>query len=375
MNKYLLISLCAFISLFANAQDNSKYLQGAVPEVDGKVIFTKSITVNNTISEKDLFDAMNKWAEDNYNTSDQELTNRVLLSDWEDRDIACWGEEYLTFRRSLLILDRAKMSYQLIISIAPNKCDLTVRNIRYEYSDYKTPVSAEELISDRIALNKKGDKLNRYYDKFRTHTIDSINNIFNSVDLYLNGKITTGIAAPVVNQGVGIPVTSQPVQTQQQQTVVEQVPVVATAMAGFKNVSADKIPASILNKQSLIVTGTASQPSAIPAIWAGTTTLLDKLMGLSTITHSAEVIDNAQTYTISFYTEIYSDAITEFETKGNAQDKIKKAGLTPITTPSGAPAFSEAWMIIECKKAGTMPSAGTSGDKTYLGEILNVWIK
>ncbi len=254
--------------------------RGAVPEVDGKVIFTKSITVNNTISEKDLFDAMNKWAEDNYNTSDQELTNRVLLSDWEDRDIACWGgEEYLTFRRSLLILDRAKMSYQLIISIAPNKCDLTVRNIRYEYSDYKTPVSAEELISDRIALNKKGDKLNRYYDKFRTHTIDSINNIFNSVDLYLNGKITTGIAAPVVNQGVGIPVTSQPVQTQQQQTVVEQVPVVATAMAGFKNVSADKIPASILNKQSLIVTGTASQPSAIPAIWAGTTTLLDKLMG------------------------------------------------------------------------------------------------
>ena len=98
-------------------------------------------------------------------------------------------------------------------------------------------------------------------------------------------------------------------------------------------------------------------------------------MGLSTIVHSPEIIDNAQTYTISFYTEIYSDAIKEFDTKGNAKDKIKKAGLTPIATPSGAPAFSEAWMIIECKKAGTMPSSGTSGDKTYLGEILNVWIK
>jgi len=355
------------------AQDRSKYLEGAVPEVNGKVVFSKIIPVNNPISEPELFNLMNKWAEENYNGSDN--SNRVLLSSLEDKDIACLGEMNLVFRKSLLILDQAQMSYQLIISIGQNKCDVAVRNIRYQYTDYKTPVAAEELISDELAFNKKKGKLNRYYDKFRIHTVDSINNIFNSIDLYLNGKVTVTGGAVAQNAAGSQPVQSQPVvQERKNASGVTSAGGPILSIPGFKKVSADKIPANMSNNQSLVLTGAVDKPTVIAASWGGTSTLLDKLMGLSTIQQSSKVINNDQTYTISFYTEIYSDAIKELNnTGGSIKDKIEKAGLTPVTTPSGAPAFSEAWMIIECKKAGEMPSSGS--DKTYLGEILNVWIK
>ena len=70
-------------------------------------------------------------------------------------------------------------------------------------------------------------------------------------------------------------------------------------------------------------------------------------------------------------------------------DKVKESGLTPITTPSGSKAFSEAWMIIECRKMisqSITPEAifdeqlkekwaGKQLHKVYIGEIVNVWVK
>ena len=104
MNKFLLISLCAIISVLACAQEDAKYLAGAVPEVDGKVIFSKSIPVKNSISDADLFNVMDKWANDNYGTNlQQDLDNRVLLSNPEEKDIACLGEKYLVFKKLSLI--------------------------------------------------------------------------------------------------------------------------------------------------------------------------------------------------------------------------------------------------------------------------------
>ncbi|MDH6308360.1 hypothetical protein M2451_001017 [Dysgonomonas sp. PFB1-18] len=391
MNKCFLITVCTFFALLVNAQNKSDYLAGAVPEVDGKVVFTRSIAVTNPISDDNLYTIMDKWAKENYSEGREAgLTNRVLLSSPEDKDIACQGEEYLVFKKGALVLDRARLLYQLIIEIDRNKCDVTVRNIKYDYPDSKTLLPAEEMITDKYALNKKGDKLNRYYDKFRTHTVDSINAIFNKIDVYLNGKTTGGavavqqpavVSAPVAPTPAPVQQATQPASEQKKVAEVKEVlsgtviSVEANTIAGFKKVSADRIPSSLLNKESLILTGTYDRPNALPASWGGTTTLLDKLMGLSVI-KSSQTINNDQTYTISFYTEMYSDAVKELlgTTKGNVKDKIKSLGLTPVLTPSGAPAFSEAWMIIECKKAGEMPSSGTA-DKTYLGEIINVWTK
>ena len=371
MKKYLLFTLYMLVSLIISAQDNSKYLRDAVPEVGGKVVFTKSIPVKNTISDEQLYTLMDRWAKDKYAEKD-DLKNRVLLSDPDSKSIACGGEEYLEFKRSALVLDRAKMIYQLILEIKNGACDVTMRGIRYDYSDSKKLLPAEEMITDEYALNKKGDKLNRYYDKFREHTIDSVNSIFKSIDVYLNGISTTGAAT-----GQSLPAKQQPEEARyamERESVGLPEIVKAESMPGFRKVTADKIPVSILNKDALIVTGTLEKPVAFIASWGGTTTLLDKLMGLTTVQQSGQTIANSQTYTISFYTEMYSDAIKELAVaKSDMKEMAKKAGLTPVATPSGTPVLGEAWMIIECKKAGEMPLSGAT--ITDLGEILNVWVK
>ena len=79
MNKYLLLVSLSLVSLCSVAQQN-KYLSGAVPEVDGKVIFEKSIAVKQPIDDDRFFSLMDKWAQDNYK-ADGDLESRVLLSD------------------------------------------------------------------------------------------------------------------------------------------------------------------------------------------------------------------------------------------------------------------------------------------------------
>lgn len=425
MKKCILFTLCAIISFVLNAQNDSKYLKGAVPEVGGKVVFSKAIPVKGQVTDDQLFSLMEKWAADNYgNIQIEDLNNRVLLANRETKSIACSGEKYLEFKRSALVLDRAKMIYQLILETKNKTCEVTIRGIKYDYSDSKKLLSAEEMISDEYALNKKGDKLNRYYDKFREHTVDSVNSIFRSIDVYLNGISTTGAASAVTEvsrqpePAVQIPVaTVEPKTDPVAEPLVEtpSVPVAQVAasvstpvvsaqassapegMAGYKQITPDKIPGNIiklLGDWTLITSGTADQTNVMTASWGGLGVFWEKPVSicfLNPTRYSVQTMDKGDTYTISFYTEAYKDALRYCgSVSGRTTDKIKGSGLTPIKTPSGATAFSEAWMIFECKKIVSQqisPDAivdksqlkddwGKNGyHKMYIGEILNVWIK
>jgi flavin reductase (DIM6/NTAB) family NADH-FMN oxidoreductase RutF len=101
-------------------------------------------------------------------------------------------------------------------------------------------------------------------------------------------------------------------------------------------------------------------------------------------------MEKHDTFTLSFYTEAYRAALQYCgSTSGRDTDKVKGSGLTPITTPEGSKAFSEAWMIIECRKLISQPLStevvndekirgewlGKQMHKMYIGEISNVWIK
>ena len=101
-------------------------------------------------------------------------------------------------------------------------------------------------------------------------------------------------------------------------------------------------------------------------------------------------MDKGDTYTLTFYTETYREALNYCgHNSGKDKNKVKEAGLTPITTPSGSKAFSEAWMIIECRKMISQTInidgisdpelrkqwAGKAMHKMFIGEILNVWVK
>ncbi|PXV58880.1 flavin reductase (DIM6/NTAB) family NADH-FMN oxidoreductase RutF [Dysgonomonas alginatilytica] len=408
MKKHILFILFAIISLSTYAQVDSKYLKGAVPEVDGKIVFSSTIKVNNSVSDEKIFDLMNKWAQENY-ASPTNPKQRILLANPADKTIACRGEKDIIFSKSALSLDKTTITYQLILKIESGECLATVKNIKYDYYDKgnKDYYTAEEMISDKVALN--GEKLNRYYDKFRTHTIDSINGIFNSIDIYLNGvKRREGAVDAEVQRT--IPMTNLTEATPS----IPMVPLVASSpagesaqttnttsgatLAGFRQISADKIPGNIvklLNNATLITSGSGDDINVMTASWGGLGVFWEKPVAfcfLGAQRYSISTMDKGDTYTISFYTEAYNDAIQYCgSVSGRNEDKIKGSGLTPIKTPSGATAFTEAWMILECKKMIAQPLsqdaiADTTSDaakkwngkalhKMYIGEILNVWIK
>lgn len=424
MNKYFLLLCSVLFSFSMSAQTPNKYLEGAVPEVDGKVRFNKVINVQSGLNAASLYDLMEKWAKQNYNTND-ELKNRVLYTSADKNTIACMGETYLIFQRGALVLDRAKMAYQLILELEDGKCGVTVRNIKYEYPDEKEPIFAEDQITDAVALNKTKDKLNRYYDKFRTHTVDSVNSIYNRIDVYLNGVTTQGAAAltavpsanqtPIVseNKAVAPPVTAALPPVQETAKVAEPKPQVQdvmptqtvakpitidekSVMDGYRQVAPDKIPGNIvklLSDAMLITSGTSEDVNVMTASWGGLGRLWEKPVAfcfLNPTRYSVQTMDKGDTYTISFYTEAYRDAVMYCgSVSGRNTDKMKGSGLTPIKTPSGATAFGEAWMILECKKMVAQPispDAVVEKDlptdwtkngfhKMYIGEILNVWIK
>lgn len=392
----------------ATSQTDSKYLAGAVPEVDGKVLFSRTITVNKPITDDRLFELMDKWVSNEYSVQDGSR-QRILLSNKEDKSIAAQGDMTLVFKRSALSLDQSNMLYQLILQINGGKCEAVVRSIKYEYNDAGKKIStfpAEEMITDKYALNKKGDKLNNYYNKFRIYTVDSINALFNKIDVYLNGaKVVAGAVerdyqptAPAASVPMAaLAPAAVAAETYQETGAAPSVTETGSvsALPGFRQISADKIPGNIvklLNNWTLITSGTAEKTNVMTASWGGLGVFWEKPVAfcfLNPSRYSVQTMDQGETYTISFYTEAYKDAMLYCgNNSGRNTDKIKGSGLTPIKTPSGATAFAEAWMIFECKKiiaqqispdaVKTQVPAEWSKNgyhKMYVGEILNVWVK
>jgi len=389
----LVLFLFSIASCLYGQDLKPQYKKGAVTEVDGKVIFNRSVKTN--IPDDKLFALMDKWLKDRYADKNQ-IRNRVALSDPVEKEIACIGETAIIFKSSALSLDRTFMTYQLLVDINNGTCDMTFRNLKYRYqeSNKEELYVAEEMITDKVALNKNGTKLNRFYDKFRTHTIDSINSFFNSVEVYLNGKPATHGASSQVALQAAVPVISSPIEA------VSQVETATNnnddaSLPGYRRIDADKIPGNIiklLNDWTLITSGNTNV-NTMTASWGGLGKLWEQPVAFCFINptrYSISTMDEGDVYTISFYTEAYKDALRYCGShSGRDGDKIKASGLTPLKTPSGATAFSEAWMIVECKKILAQPiSADAVVDKDiakqwskdgyhkiYVGQILNVWVK
>lgn len=362
MKKYVLIGLFTLVPFIIQAQVDAKYLRGAVPEVDGKVLFSKTIVPNKPISDKAFFDLLNNWAEKNYARTENSK-KAVLLVNSSTHQIVCQGDQLLTFARRMLSLDEARMYYQLIMDVQDGKCETTIRNIRYDYADERG-IKAEEQITDQVALRGE-DKLYRNYDKFRIFTIDSINAIFNSLEVFVNGIVVKGasdnVASEIVQTG------TLHVDASQTQTAT---------MSGYKQIAVDKIPAKYtkaLNEQILVAWNRDNNVNAKAALWGGTDNFWGKPVAFVVVSPSntSQVINEGDTYTISFYTEVYKEAIQDTESTGKYS-----YDLTPIKTPEGTTTFSEAWMVLECKKVATPASLDINKDgTTYIGEILNVWVK
>ncbi len=112
--------------------------------------------------------------------------------------------------------------------------------------------------------------------------------------------------------------------------------------------------------------------------------------------YTYEFLQREQAYTLSFFDEEYRSSLRICGTQtGRTEDKVKNAGLTPVSTPSGLMTFSEARMVIECRNMyqdrldtehltpayqtpivhGTHYDTDPSRHQLFISEITRVWVR
>lgn len=387
---FILTAFFACIPTLLLAQD-SKYLAGAVPEVDGKVVFQREFDLNGARQDA-IYERMLDWATARMKQNNN--ASRIVYSDSAAGSIAAVGQEYIVFSSSALSLDRTVINYQLTITCRPGKCAVEVEKIRYVYQE-KEKYSAEEWITDEVALNKSKTKIVRGLTKFRTKTIDFAESLFDGAQAALGIAKAAPVAAPPVSLA-GAPLAgTQGAPPAVTPAAPQAVTVSSAPLSGYTQIAPDKIPGNIIRMLSedwmLITAGTKDKFNMMTAGWGGLGVLYGKPVMTCYINptrYTYQLMEKNDTYTLTFYTEAYREALQYCGTNsGRDTDKVKGSGLSPITTPGGSQAFSEAWLIIECRKLVSQsitPEAisnetvkeqwtGKQLHKMYIGEIINVW--
>lgn len=340
MKRILL--LCLLFPFIANAQDDPKYLQGAVPVVDGKVVFSEELDLP-LLSKDQVFDALLKWANEQFSDED----NRVVFTNKESGQIAVMGKRYLVFSNTALSLDRSMMSYRVLIECSDKKAVLKIHGIRYEYgaANKKEPdrYTAEEWITDEHALRK--NKLIRGNGKFRKKTIDFAGEMFESakqalgLQMITEGKVITTL--PV------IPIESSATIATEAAKVVEATKIVPAEKAvepGFMVLDAAKIPATLVE---MLPSGTLKIVVGDKAVsdkvtWKGLGNMFGKTIATIAVPGGGpayKAISGNPVYKLSFYKE--------------------EGDESP-------------WLIMECNKQG---ETAEGAQKTIIGEVLRVMIK
>jgi colicin import membrane protein len=79
------------------------------------------------------------------------------------------------------------MLYHIKVRCSNGKADISMSNIRYIYDEERKPqhYTAEDWISDKEALNKKGTRVLPVSGKFRRKTIDRKDFLFNKFESLL----------------------------------------------------------------------------------------------------------------------------------------------------------------------------------------------
>ena len=166
------------------ADPNAKYLEGAVPEVNGQVEWTLSLSVPGKSAEQ-IYDELGQLLNDMTKEKGQMEQSRIALAEDDKHAIACRFQEWLVFQNTALSLDRTEFNYTIIATCSDGHADITMGRMSYVYEEERTKggyhYKAEEWITDKYGLNKSKTKLARMSGKFRRKTIDRKDEIFTRI--------------------------------------------------------------------------------------------------------------------------------------------------------------------------------------------------
>lgn len=294
--KKLLFILLACLPLCLAAREkkdnsNPKYLAGAVTFSEGRVTFTKEIKAP-SLSKEAIYKQMLEWANERFQ-SKEDLQSRVVYADENKGEIAASAEEYMVFSSSALSLDRTRIYYQLFMYIENGSCKLEMSRIRYWYDENRDGgerYTAEEWISDDMALNKKKTKLAPICGKFRRETIDLKDELFHAASASLGVQ---ALAAP---------------QTVPAAVLQPATPSVALGNGELKEVTFEQLPA---NLQAIVASGRVTLTANEEEIelkaenWGGFGKLFSKNVTYTLVDQSRiavnAVMEHSDVYTLSVY--------------------------------------------------------------------------
>ena len=169
-------------------KSDEKYMEkDAVPEVDGKVAWIMDVEVPGTTAQQNydkMYDFLNRLVKGKNQLED----SNVSIVNNQEHKIAASIREWLVFHKTFYDIDRAKFQYTLLTECYDNRVKITLNRIKYFYDERPnktTLFSAEELITDKYAMNKAKTKLVRPGAKFRRKTIDRKNELLNKIKTFM----------------------------------------------------------------------------------------------------------------------------------------------------------------------------------------------
>ncbi len=345
------IGLCLPIALQAQNKDE-RYLAGAVPEVNGEVVFTKEFSIPG-MAQDEIYERMLQWMDTRLKKN--ENNSRVIYTDKEKGLIAGTGDEWIVFSSSALSLDRTRIIYQPIVTCQPAQCTVEINKIRFIYREGEEKYKAEEWITDKYALNKSKTKLVRGLAKWRRKTVDFMDNFFAEAAEALSNAATT---CPEKQEGQAGTNSQAPVVIVPQNKVMasEATPQkpsspapseTATQPQQYRQVSPQQLPDDAIQpgagKLVIVIGKDPFNMLTMTANAGGSLGSLDGKKVVFTILspdQPHEQMEQAETYTVRFY-------------------------------PNG---YSEPSIILECRKQPA-PAAIEGMPRTYVGEILTATIK
>lgn len=169
-------------------KSDEKYMEkDAVPEVDGKVTWIMDVDVPGTTAQQNydkMYDFLNRLVKGKNQLED----SNVSIVNNQEHKIAASIREWLVFHKTFYDIDRTKFQYTLLTECYDNRVKITLNRIKYFYDERPnktTLFSAEELITDKYAMNKAKTKLVRPGAKFRRKTIDRKNELLNKIKTFM----------------------------------------------------------------------------------------------------------------------------------------------------------------------------------------------
>jgi hypothetical protein len=179
MKRFLTFTIIVFTILSAQAQlikrsksDIDLNNLGTITLVNGKVTFEETIPADGYTAEE-VENIINAWTKERF--AKPKVISAKRFNSEVPGTIILKSEEYITFKSTAFVLERARIYYFLTLTANDGSCTFNMSRITYWYDDEDDKgglkMKAEEWITDENAINKKG-KLKSFEGKFRRRTIE-----------------------------------------------------------------------------------------------------------------------------------------------------------------------------------------------------------